>query len=297
MIWLKSSISFPSPLQLPIIDTITLWTLRASALLAGGILGLILLYLVRESLPVLSDIGLMRMLTDTAWSPTENLFNLLPMIWGSLLVMTLSVILAAPIGIMSAVFCHFYAGAGYRLVYRRLMGVLAGIPSVVYGFWGLMVVVPFINRLQPPGASLLAASIVLSIMILPTFALMAEAAIGSVPRPLIAGAQALGLDRSGILKIAVFPAARSGIFTGLILTGGRAIGETMAVIMVCGNIVQFPTSVFDPVRTLTANIALEMAYATGNHRSALFVTGLVLLLMVVGLIAAAESVERRRKHA
>ena len=175
-----------------------------------------------------------------------------------------------------------------------LIELLAGIPSVVYGFWGLVVLVPLIGRIQPPGTSLLAGIAILTIMILPTIALMADASLAKVPPEYLRGAAALGLSRWATIRSIVFPAAKSGLFTGVILETGRAIGETMAILMVCGNVVQTPKSLFDPIRTLTANIALEMAYATGDHRSALFVSGLVLMALIVALVVGAEVISKGR---
>lgn len=278
-------------------DSILVWTLRLAAAVAGAIAVLILFYLVKESLPALAEVGITRFFTDSSWHPSENLYNLTPMLAGTLLVMAGAVFIATPLGIFSAIFCQYYAPSFMVPLYRRLMEVLAGIPSVVYGFWGLMVLVPAVNEIRAPGASLLAATLVLAIMVLPTIALMADAALENVPQSYITAAHALGLSRQGILRIAVFPAAKSGLFTGVILETGRAIGETMAVLMVCGNIVQLPSSIFDPVRTLTANIALEMAYATGTHRSSLFVSGLVLLGLVIALVTAADLISgRSRAH-
>ena len=169
---------------------------------------------------------------------------------------------------------------------------MAGIPSVVYGFWGLVVLVPMINRLHPPGTSLLAGIAILTLMILPTIALVADAAFAEIPQEYLLGAKAMGLSASGTILHIVIPTAKSGLLIGVILETGRAIGETMAVLMVCGNVVQTPDSIFDPIRTLTANIALEMAYALGNHRSALFVSGLLLLIMIIVLAIATELVDQ-----
>jgi phosphate transport system permease protein len=210
--------------------------------------------------------------------------------------MTGSVLIATPLGILSAVFCHYYAPPAIARLYRRLIELLAGIPSVVYGFWGIMVLVPLIAEIQPPGPSLLAGILILTIMILPTIALMADASLANVPQQYIRGAAALGLPRWATIRGVVFPAAKSGLFTGVILEIGRAIGETMAILMVCGNVVQIPSSIFDPIRTLTANIALEMAYALGDHRAALFVSGLVLMAMIVALALAAEWISRGRVY-
>ena len=269
-------------------DTILIWTLRGFAVIAGAIALLIVVFLILEALPVLRQVGLWRFFTDASWNPAEELYNLTPMLWGTLLAMAGSVLIATPLGVLSAVFCQYYAPPRISSLYRRLIELLAGIPSVVYGFWGLVVLVPLIGRLHPPGTSLLAGIAILTIMILPTIALTADASFAKVPPDYLRGAAALGLSRWATVRGVVFPAAKSGLFTGLILETGRAIGETMAILMVCGNVVQTPKSLFDPMRTLTANIALEMAYATGNHRSALFVSGLVLMGIIVALVAAAE---------
>lgn len=269
-------------------DRALLWMLRAAGALTGAIVVLIVVFLAREALPVLQHVGLSRFFTDASWHPTDGLYNLLPMLWGTLLTMTGAVLIATPLGIASAMFCHYYAPPTLATPYRRLIELLAGIPSVVYGLWGLVVLVPLIGRVEPPGSSLLAGICILTIMILPTIALMADASLANVPPDYIRGAHALGCSRWGMIRRVVFPAAKSGLFTGVILETGRAIGETMAILMVCGNVVQVPKSLFDPIRTLTANIALEMAYAMGDHRSALFVSGLVLMLIVLLLVGIAE---------
>ena len=277
-------------------DQIVLWVLRGSAVPAGALVLLIAGFLVLEALPVFQDIGPARFFTDLSWHPAEGLYNLTPMLWGTLFTMAGSVLLATPIGILSAVFCHFYAPSPVARMYRQLIELLAGIPSVVYGFWGLVVLVPLIGRIHPPGPSLLAGILILTIMILPTVALMADASLATVPKEYLRGAAALGLSRWATVRGVVLPAAKSGIFTGVILGTGRAIGETMAILMVCGNVVQTPKTLFDPVRTFTANIALEMAYAMGDHRSALFVSGLVLMAMIVVLVATAEWISRGRMY-
>ena len=271
-----------------------LWCLRGCAALAGAILLLIVAFLVAESLPVLRRVGPTPFFTDSAWHPVEGLYDLTPMLWGTLFAMTGAVLVATPLGILSAVFCHYYAPPVVARLYRRLIELLAGIPSVVYGFWGLVSLVPLIAKVRPPGTSLLAGIIILTIMILPTIALMADAALASVPQHLLRGAAALGLSRWATIRGVVLPSAKSGLFTGVILETGRAIGETMAVLMVCGNVVETPGSVFDPIRTLTANIALEMSFALGDHRSALFVSGLLLMAIIVALAVAAEVISKER---
>ena len=276
------------------IDKLLCWLLRGIAAIAGTIVLLIVVFLIVEALPVLHHVGLFRFFTDSSWHPAEGLYNLTPMLWGTLFAMAGSVLIATPLGILSAVFCHYYAPLALARPYRRLIELLAGIPSVVYGFWGLVVLVPLIGEIHPPGPSLLAGILILTIMILPTIALMADASLANVPQHYVRGAAALGLPRWATIRGVVFPAAKSGLFTGVILETGRAIGETMAILMVCGNVVQTPSSLFDPIRTLTANIALEMAYALGDHRAALFVSGLVLMGMIVALAIAAEWISRGR---
>ncbi|UVT18270.1 MAG: phosphate ABC transporter permease subunit PstC (plasmid) [Nitrospira sp.] len=275
-------------------DGLLCWLLRGIATIAGVIVVLIVAFLIVEAFPVLHHVGLRRFFTDPSWHPAQGLYNLTPMLWGTLFAMAGAVMVATPLGILSAVFCHYYAPPAVARPYRRLIELLAGIPSVVYGLWGLVVLVPLIGEIHPPGPSLLAGIVILAIMILPTIALMADASLANVPPHYLRGAAALGLPRWATVQGIVFPAAKSGLFTGVILETGRAIGETMAILMVCGNVVQTPSSFFDPIRTLTANIALEMAYALGDHRSALFVSGLVLMAMVVALAVSAEWISRGR---
>lgn len=264
---------------------------RVAALASAGVVVLIALFVLRESWPALRQVG-GGFLTDPSWHPAADLesgtFGLWPMVAATLAAALGALALAAPLAVLSAVFCRVYAPPWLGIIYRRLVELLAGVPSVVYGFWGLVVLVPLIRRLEPPGASLLAGILILALMILPTIALIVDAAFGAVLEQHLPAAAALGLSRSGLVFGVLMPGARSGLATGVMLGAGRAVGETMAVLMVCGNVVQMPTSVFDPVRTLTANIALEMAYALDVHRSALFVSGLVLLAVVSLLVLAAD---------
>lgn len=271
--------------------------LAASAAIASGLLALIVLFLLRESWPVLGRIGVSGFLAGNGWHPTEGAFGITPMLVGSMAMTTLAVAIATPVGIGSAVFCRFYAPPGLGRLLRWIIILLAGIPSVVIGLWGLTVVVPLIVRLAPPGTSLLAGGLVLSLMIVPTVALTTEAALAAVPRSYWDGSAALGLSREATIIGVALPATRSSIFAGLMLATARALGETMAVLMVAGNVVQIPTTIFDPVRTLTANIALEMAYATGDHRAALFASGLALTLLVLALAVAARKSGGQVVHA
>ena len=288
MIWSKRNILFPSAF----VDTLILWLLRIASGVAAGLVLLILFFLLAESSPLLREVQVVRFITDASWQPSEGAYNLAPMLSGTLFAAGGALILATPLGIASALFVAYYAPPPAAGIYRRLIELLAGIPSVVYGFWALTTLVPLINELHPPGASLLAGMLVLTLMILPTVALTAHAAFLAVPDEYLRGAAALGMSRWSIICGVVLPAARMGVTAGIILAAGRAIGETMAVLMVTGNVVQHASTVYDPIRTLAANIALEMPYALGDHRAALFVSGLALMLLVIALWSIAAWVRR-----
>jgi len=266
------------------IDTLIGATVQTLAIISGLVLLGMILFLIQESLPLLNQISLWQFLSHSRWQPLDGEYGVLALLIGSLLVTLISVLVSVPLGIASALFCHDYAPSWLANLHRRILQLLAGIPSVVFGFWGLVTLVPLINQWQPPGASLLAGSLILALMILPTIALVADSAVGQVPLSYRHTAASLGLGRWATLRGAVLPSAKSGILMGIVLGAGRAMGETMAVLMVSGNVVQIPQSVFDSMRTLTANIALEMAYATHTHRGALFVTGLLLTLMIAGFM-------------
>lgn len=253
------------------------------ALAVAVLLGLVLMLLVGESWQVLAGGGWTRFFAGEGWFPADGQFNLLAMLWATLACSAGALLIAVPLGVSSAVFSRFYSPGWLVMPLRRIMVLLAGIPSVVYGLWGLTVLVPLVARWEPPGASLLSAMLILALMILPTVALTSEAALAAVPISNLQGAAALGLSRKGIVLGVALPAARIGILTGALLAAMRSLGETMAVLMVAGNVVQVPASLFDPVRVLTANIALEMPYATGDHRAALFASGLLLMLIVTVL--------------
>lgn len=257
--------------------------LRLLALLAAAVVVLILLFLIGESWPILRRIPAWRFVTDASWHPVQSLYDLSPMLAATLCSSLLALLLAAPLGIASALFSRYYAKPWLAMIYRRMIELLAGIPSVVYGFWGLTTLAPLLGRLHPPGVSLLTASVVLALMILPTVALTAEAALKALPDSHYRCAAALGLSRWGTLAGVLLPAARIGIGAGILLAAG--------------NVVQLPQSLFDSVRTLTANIALEMAYATGDHRAALFVSGLALMLLVSALVGIAEGFKWKSTHA
>lgn len=266
----------------------------ATALLCTSVLGLIVLFVWLEALPAMQQ-GVWGFFdASEPWFPLEGKRGMVPMLLGSVLCALGAVAIALPLGIASALFTLYYGHVGLVRPYQWMLALLAGIPSVVFGFWGLTVLVPLIGQYQPPGASLLAGVLILSIMILPTVALTTEAAFRAVPLATLQGAHALGLNKLRIAFQVLIPAARKGLIAGVVLAATRALGETMAVLMVTGNVVELPSSVFDPVRTLTANIALEMAYATGAHRSSLFFSGLVLTLLVIIFAMYAHRQEQAR---
>lgn len=275
-------------------DRLLVWVLRGGAMLAALVMLLILMFLLVESWPALTGLSLIRFVTDAAWHPLEGAYHLMPMLLATLLASIGALMLAVPLGLASAVFIVFFASPRLAAVYKRLIELLAGIPSVVFGFWGLTTLAPLINEWHPPGASLLAAVLVLTLMVLPMITLTAYTAFVAVPDALLRNAAALGLSRWGMIAGVALPAARNGIIAGIILAAARALGETMAVLMVAGNVVQYPESIFDPVRTLAANIVLEMAYAMDDHRAVLFVSGLLLMVLVMVLSALAGLFERYR---
>lgn len=262
------------------------------ALVSGAVLFVVTAFVLREAWPALSEVGASRFLRDRAWHPTEGSFGLSPMLVGSLASSLGALLIAVPVGIAIALACHFQASERTALRCQRLLGICGGIPSVVYGYWGLTTLVPLVAENHPPGTSLLVSSLVLALMIMPTVALTSRAALARVPSAHVQGGHALGLSRDAVALRIALPGARSGVLSGIVLALARALGETMAVLMVSGNIVQVPGSVFDPVRTLAANIALEMAYAMGGHRAALYASGVVLIIIVCGLMLVAQCLTR-----
>ena len=269
-------------------DALLSIVLRIVALTAAGIVILILVFLALESAPLVKKIGAIRFFTDRSWHPGSGQYSLVPMFVASALLTLGSIAIATPIGVISAVFCNYYAPRPIAAFYRRMLDIAGGMPSVIYGYWGLVVLVPLIAQISGPGTSLIAGILVLAIMILPTILLVTDACVANIPEHYLHGAAALGVTRSAIIWKLVVPAIKPGILTAVLLGATRAIGETMVVLMVCGNIVQIPQGVFDPVRALTSNIALEMAYALGDHRASLFVSGLLLLLLVFCLVVVHE---------
>ena len=267
-------------------------TLAMTSILA---LALITVFIILEGAPFMAEYGLFNFIFGMEWAPSRGLYGIFPMIIGSLSVTLGAAVIGVPIGICCSIFLSEFAPVRVRNIFRPAIQLLAGIPSVVYGFWGLIFVVPFIrDYLGGPGLSILAASVILGIMILPTVISISEVSILALPRQYKEGALALGMTHWQAIRSVQLPAAKSGIVAAVILGIGRAIGETMAVIMVVGNAVAIPESILDPVRTLTANIGIEMGYATGPHREALFATGIVLFLIIMILNSTAQYIVKRK---
>ena len=243
---------------------------------------IIAIFIFISGIPALTEIGLFNFISGIDWSPTSGNYGILPMIVGSVGITVGATVLGVLIGVFTAVYLAEIASKRISSLLRPAINLLSGIPSVVFGFFGLIVIVPIIrNNFGGAGQSLLAGIIVLAIMILPTIISITETSIRSVPREFKEGSLALGATHIETIFKVMVPAAKSGIMTGIILGIGRAIGETMAVILVTGNSVLMPSSITDPIRTLTANIALEMGYSSGLHQNALFATGIILFLFIM----------------
>jgi len=269
--------------------------LLAMALSAISGLALITAFIFKEGLPIMLRVGLGRFILSSDWYPTEGEFGIFPMIVGSLAVTAGAMVIGVVFGLGCAVLLTQFAPPRLVSIIKPSIELLAGIPSVVYGFMGVVILVPLIREnLGGPGVSVLAASIVLGIMVLPTITSISVDALQAVPRSYREGSIALGATVWQTTHRVVLRAARSGIVAAVILGMGRAVGETMAVIMVAGNTLDVPQSILDPVRTLTSNIALEMGYAAGDHRKALFATGVVLFVIIMILNTIALAVSRRR---
>ncbi|WP_270295267.1 phosphate ABC transporter permease subunit PstC [Eggerthella sinensis] len=245
-------------------------------------------------MPAIAQIGLPEFLFGTTWRPANDIYGIFPMIVGSIYVTAGAILVGVPTGLLCAIFLSRFASGKIAAVLKPGVELLAGIPSVVYGFFGLVLIVPFIRSNMPGnGLSLVAAAVLLGIMILPTIITVAQSALDAVPKKYYEGALALGADHERSVFRVVVPAATSGIMAGVVLGVGRAIGETMAVIMVAGNQPIIPESIFSGVRTMTANIVLEMGYAADLHRGALVATGVVLFVFIL-LITMLFNVIKKR---
>ncbi len=259
---------------------------------------LIIWFIFSEGLPFILETG-PQFLTSSTWLPADSLsdgsWGIFPILVGSLIVTLGAIGIGTPLGVACAVFLAEIAPPAVRRVLVPSINALAGVPSVVYGFFGLVVIVPWIRgQFGGFGTSVLASWVILSIMILPTIISISTDSIRAVPREYKEGSLAMGATRWQTIRSIMIPAAGSGIIASVILGMGRAIGETMAVLMVAGNAVSIPNSVFAPVSTLTAQIALEMGYAAGAHRQALFAMGMVLFVLIMVLTGLANLASRRR---
>ena len=244
---------------------------------------LICLFLFVNGIPAMKEIGIFKFLLGTMWKPGNNIYGILPMIMGSIYVTAGAILIGVPIGILTSVFMASYCPKKVYRFLKSAIDLLAGIPSVVYGFFGLMMLVPLIRDLfhKGNGSSILSASILLGIMILPTIIGVTESAIRAVPSNYYEGSLALGATKERSQFFVVLPAAKSGLIAGVVLGIGRAIGETMAVVMVAGNQARMPAGILRGVRTMTSNIVLEMGYAADLHREALIATGVVLFVFIL----------------
>lgn len=258
---------------------------------------LICVFLFANGIPAIGKIGVFKFLLGTKWKPGNDIYGVLPMILGSLYVTAGAIIIGVPIGLLTAVFLAKFCPKGLYKILKPATELMAGVPSVVYGFFGLVVLVPLVqNIFGVAGNTMLTASVLLGIMILPTIIGVSESAIRAVPDSYYEGSLALGASHERSVFFATLPAARSGILAGVVLGIGRAIGETMAVVMVAGNKARMPQGLLDGVRTMTANIVMEMGYATDLHREALVATAVVLFVFIL-MINVTFSLLRRKDRA
>lgn len=257
---------------------------------------LIIAFVFREGFPIFQQYGFLNFIFGMDWAPSDGQYGVFTMIIGTLSITILALIMAVPLSLLCAVFMAEIAPTTMRRILKPVIETLAGIPSVVYGFFGLIILVPIIRvQFGGTGFAMLTASIILTVMIMPTIISVSEDALRSVPLEYKEASLALGATQWQTIKNVIFPAALPGVITGIILGMGRAVGETLAVIMVAGNVTQIPHSILDPVRALTSNIALEMGYATGLHYNALFGTAVVLFIMIMILLVIANYYHYKKK--
>lgn len=257
---------------------------------------LICVFLFANGIPAMQKVGVFDFLLGTKWKPGNDIYGILPMIVGSLYITAGAIIIGVPIGVLSAVFLAKFCPKPLYRILKPAVELLAGIPSVVYGFFGLVVLVPFVrDHIGGDGSSILTASLLLGLMILPTIITVSESSIRAVPESYYEGGLALGATHERSVFFATLPAAKSGIMAGVILGIGRAIGETMAVILVAGNQPRITGDLLKGIRTMTTNIVLEMGYASGLHREMLIATGVVLFVFIL-IINLLFSVINRKKR-
>ena len=281
------------------------WIAACASVLA---VALICIFLFANGVPAMKEIGFGKFLSGEIWKPKNDIYGIFPMIIGSLYVTGGAIVFGVPVGILTAVFMAFYCPKRIYKPLKTATELLAGIPSVVYGFFGLVVMVPMIREFgrnlkamgiiksAGNGSSILTASLLLGMMILPTIIGLTESSLRAVPTQYYEGAVALGATHERAIFRVVMPAAKSGVVAAIVLGVGRAIGETMAVIMVAGNQARMPSGIFKGIRTLTANIVIEMGYAAGLHREALIATGVVLFVFILLLNFCVALLKRRTEH-
>ena len=270
-------------MQRDVRETVMKYVFLISALISVLSIILIFYFIFSGGLPFILRQGVLEFLTGTNWRPTASQpeFGILPMIVGSLIVTGGAILIGVPIGVLTAVYMVFYCPKRYYRYAKSAINLMAAIPSIIYGFFALQIFVPFFRLMGRSGMNMVTASLLLGIMILPTIIGLSESAIRNVPKSYYQGAIGLGTTHERAILTVVVPAAKNGILSAIILGIGRAIGETMAVILVAGNQPRIPTELNQGVRTLTTNIVMEMAYATGQHREALIATAVVLFVFIL----------------
>ena len=275
-------------------ENIMKYVFLAAACVSILAVALICIFLFGNGVPAIMEIGPVKFLFGLKWKPGNNIYGIFPMIVGSIYVTAGAILVGVPIGFLTAVFLAKFCPEKLYKIFKPMVDLLAGIPSVVYGFFGIVIIVPFVRDcIGGKGNSILTASLLLGMMILPTIISVSEAAIRAVPESYYEGSLALGATHERSVFSAMLPAAKSGIMAGVILGVGRAIGETMAVIMIAGNQPIMPRGLLEGLRTMTANVVLEMGYASGLHRRALIATGVVLFVFIL-IINTCFSLLKRR---
>lgn len=255
---------------------------------------LICIFLFANGIPAIAKIGIPDFLLGQKWKPSNNLYGILPFILGSIYVTAGSIVIGVPLALLLSVFLAFYCPKRLYPILKTMVNLMAGIPSVVYGFFGLVMIVPLMRQITgKDGSTMLTASILLGIMILPTVTGVTESALRSVPMSYYEGALVLGATHERSVFCTIFPAAKSGIMAGVVLGIGRSIGETMAVIMVAGNQTWMPQGLLKGVRTMTTNIVMEMGYAADLHREALIATGVVLFVFILIINLCVSALKRK----
>lgn len=282
-----------------LLERVMEYVFLAAACVSVLCVALICAFLLANGLPAMGEIGVLKFLSGTRWKPGADIYGIFPMIVGSVYVTAGALLLGVPVALLTAVYLAFFCPKRLYRVLKPAVELLAGIPSVVYGFFGIVVLVPAVRTLgerwDGSGNAMLTASILLAMMILPTIIGVVEPALRAVPTSDYEGALALGATHERSVYTAVVPAAKSGILAGIVLGVGRAMGETMAVIMVAGNQPRMPKGILQGVRTLTGNIVIEMGYATGLHREALIATGVVLFVFILLINLCFSTLKRGKK--